>query len=66
MNDKKENIVNFIKMFLLFFMMINGFFITYSFVWFYVGLPLTNWTIALLYVIAALTEYGYYRWIREG
>lgn len=66
MNNKKENIANFIKLFLLVYMMVNGFFITYSFVWAAFGLPITKWALALLYALAGLSEYGYYRWIREG
>ena len=65
MTDKKETIVNFIKIVLLLTMMTNGFFLTYALIWFAVGLPQTNWAILILYVLAGLTEYGYYRLLRE-
>ena len=42
-NELKENIVGIIKLFLLFFMMINGFFITYAFIWFLVGSLTLRW-----------------------
>lgn len=62
-DEIKENIGNICKLFLLFFMMTEGFWISYCFVWYWVGLPLTNWALWLLLGIAALSEYGYYRWI---
>ena len=63
--SNKETITNCIKLALLFFTMIQGFFLTYALIWFVVGLPQTDWSIILLYVIACLSEYGYYRWIRS-
>ncbi len=61
----KEKIVNIIKLFLLVFIMIQGFFISYAFVWFAVGLPQENWALWLLYALAALSECGYIKWIKE-
>ena len=63
--SNKETIMICIKLTLLFFTMIQGFFLTYALIWFVVGLPLTDWSIALLYVIACLSEYGFYRRIRS-
>ena len=65
MSDKKEYIVNIIKLVLLIFMMVNGFFMSYAFIWFAVGLPQTNWAIGILYALACISEYGYYRWLAE-
>ena len=64
MSDKKENILDAIKAFLLLFMMVQGFFFTYALIWYGIGLPQTKWALGLLYAIALLTEYGYYRWLR--
>lgn len=61
----KDNIINFLKVFLLVFSMTMGFYLIYAYIWFIVGLPLTNWAMWLLSAVAGLTEYGYYRWIRE-
>ena len=66
MNSKKKKIVNVIQMFLLVLMMLQGFFITYAVIWHEIGLPLTDWSFWLLYALACLSEYGYYRWIRGG
>jgi hypothetical protein len=63
--SNKETIMICIKLALLFFTMIQGFFLTYGLIWFVVGLPQTNWAICLLYVTACLSEYGFYRWIRS-
>jgi hypothetical protein len=62
MNDK---IIDFIKFFLLLFTMVMGFFFIYAFVWFAIGLPITQWTTVLLIALAMLSVYGYYRWIEE-
>lgn len=62
----KEKIANGIKFFLFTFMMINGFFFTYMFTWFAVGLPQENWAVWLTWVLALLSEYGYVKWITEG
>lgn len=65
MSNKKENISNFIKVFLLVFMMMMGFWISYCFVCHFVGLPLTNWTLWICFALAVASECGYYRWLRE-
>ena len=44
-------------------MMAIGFLAVYSMIWIRVGLPVTWWSALLLACLAALTEYGYYRWI---
>ena len=62
----KDKVINFFKFFLLIFVMTMGFFMIYALAWFVIGLPQTDWAIALLFAIAGLSEYGYYRWIREG
>lgn len=64
-NKLKEKIIAFIKVFLIISMMISGFWISYCFIWYLVGLPITNWSLITLYALACLTEYGYYRWVRE-
>ena len=61
----KDNIINFLKVFLLVISMTMGFYLIYVYIWFIVGLPLTNWALWLLVAVACLTEYGYYKWIRE-
>lgn len=62
----KENIINALKIWVLLLAVIMGFWTIYAFVWYTVGLPLTNWAVWLLLAVAGLTEYGYYRWISEG
>lgn len=61
----RDNIINFLKLFVLLFSMTMGFYLIYAFIWFIVGLPLTNLALWLLLAVAGLTEYGYYRWVRE-
>ena len=65
MKDKFAARINWLKVFILLFAMTMGFFLAYAFIWHIVGLPLTDWALWLLLAIAGLTEYGYYRWIRE-
>ena len=61
----REKIDNFMRLFVLLSTMIMGFFFVYAVIWFAVGLPQTNWALALLMALAVLSEYGYYLWIRE-
>lgn len=60
----KDKIVDFLKVFLLMFSMVMGFFFIYAFAWFALDLPVTQWAMLLLLALALLSEYGYYRWIR--
>lgn len=55
----KEKIVNVVKLFLLIFMMTNGFFLTYCFLWYTLGLDITTWAMWVLYALAGLSEFGY-------
>lgn len=66
MKEKITALLNWLKVFVLLFSMTMGFYFIYAFIWYIVGLPLTNWALWLLVGIAGLTEYGYYRWIREA
>lgn len=59
----KEKILNGCMLFLLLFMMVQGFFFTYAIIWYCIGLPLTTWSFWLLYTLSGITEYGYYRWL---
>lgn len=66
MNNKKKNILNAIKLLIILTMMTQGFFFTYTLVWSAVGLTFTNWVPWLLYAIACLTEYGFFKWVERG
>ena len=61
----KRKIVNYLKVFCLFFFMIWGIcFILLALLQF-MGMPLTDGLIMLVIVISHLLEYGYYLWIKE-
>ena len=62
----KGRIIGWVKFILLVLSMTLGFWISYAFVWYAVGLPLKDWALWMLLAIAGLTEYGYCRWINEG
>ena len=61
----RDNIINGLKLSVLLLAMTTGFWFIYVFVWYAVGLPLTNLALWLILAVAGLTEYGYFRWIRE-
>lgn len=61
----KEQIIGWLKVCILITAMSMGFYLGYCFIWYAIGLPLTNWAMGILVGLAALTEYGYYLWIRE-
>lgn len=65
MREKITRLLDWLKVFVLLFAMTMGFYLIYTFAWYIVGLPLTNWALWLLLAMAGLTEYGYCRWIRE-
>ena len=58
----KENVYNLLQVLVFLVAMIMGFWLIFMYVWYAVGLPLTNWSMWLLLAIAGLTEYGYFRW----
>jgi hypothetical protein len=58
-----ETLLEILKVALLFAMMTLGFFISFAFVLFALGVTLTNFVLALLFVAACLSELGYIRWI---
>ena len=62
----KNKIIFFLKLFVLIFPMVQGFFYTFALAWFAVGLQLTAWVIIALYALACLAVYGVYRWLSEG
>lgn len=59
----KEKIMDAIKFCLLTYMMTNGFFLMYAFVWQMFGLNLTDLTMFILYGVAILSEFGYVKWV---
>jgi hypothetical protein len=61
----KENAPDFIKFFLLDFVMTVGFWFIYLWIWCWVGLPLTTWAICLVAFLAGITQYLYYRWLSK-
>ena len=60
-----KNILAWIKVFLLFYMMTFGFWINYAIVWAAFGLPLETWSLLVLLVPAGLSMYGYFKWLQE-
>jgi hypothetical protein len=61
----KCNINNILKIFVLVATMTFGFFFIYAFVWFAFDLPITNWAMFLLTILAVISMFGYYYWVRE-
>lgn len=59
-----DDVAEYIKIFLLFFMMTLGFVLAYMCIWIALGWPQTTWAICVICAAAGLTEYGYYRWIK--
>lgn len=41
----------------------NGFFFSYSFIWFRFNLPATWWAMLILSLLALASLYGLYKWI---
>lgn len=56
---------NILKVAILLIMMTLGFFLTYALIWCAMGGSVTNWMMVTCGALAALTEYGYCRWLQE-
>jgi hypothetical protein len=63
LKDYITNVAAWLKVILLFLVMAIGFLAIYWTIWMLIGWPLELWSIILLVCFAALTEYGYYKWI---
>ena len=59
----KDKIVNAIKFWLLTWMMFAGFWISYVFIWYALGLPIVNWALWILIALAFVSELLYLKWI---
>ena len=63
-NEFKEKADKLIKSVLTLFMMTMGFFISYAFVWDFLGFSMTKNAIILLFITALISEYRYYKWMK--
>lgn len=63
MSDKKRKIVDAVKVFVGLFMMSIGFWMSYVFIWFAVGLPLTDWTSWICLALGLLSHRVYMWWL---
>ena len=59
----KDKIINGLKFFLLTFMMIMGFYLTYGLIWSLIGLQLTEWVLAGMAVLSMISEGLYIKWV---
>ena len=64
MRDKIAYILDCVKTALFIFMMTAGFWFTYAFIWYAMGLPQEDWALLVCFVLAALSDYGYITWLR--
>ena len=63
-NEYKEKADKFIKSVVTLFMMTLGFFISYAFLWDFLGFSITKNAIILLFITACFSEYRYYKWMK--
>lgn len=59
----KDKIINGLKFFLLTFMMIMGFYFTYSLIWSLIGLQLTEWVLVGMAALSMISEGLYIKWV---
>lgn len=59
----KDKIINWLKLGLLIFTMVSGFYFIFAGIWYTVGLPLTDWALFLMAVLAGLAEWAYIKWV---
>lgn len=61
-----NNIGNYVKVFMLIFFMTMGFFLVYGIIWKMLKLPLNDWAVTILAVLAIISETAYIWWLRRG
>ena len=61
-----KNIGNYVKLFMLMYFMIMGFFLVYGIIWKMLKLPLNDWAVTVLAVLAIISEIAYIWWLRRG
>lgn len=61
----KDKIINGVKFFLLTFMMIMGFYFTYSLIWYSIDLQLTQLVLVIITVVSMISEALYIKWVSE-
>lgn len=64
-SKRKDRIVNAIKFYLLTWMMSMGFWISYVFIWYALGLPIVNWGMWILLALAFASEWLYIKWLQN-
>jgi hypothetical protein len=61
----KRKILNYLKVFCLFFFMIMGIFFILAELLYQAGMPLEDEWLLLVLFASCLIEYGYYLWVKE-
>ena len=61
----KRKILGFLQLFSLFFFMTTGIFFILAGLLHWMGMPLTDEWLLLVWFAACLIEYGYYLWVKE-
>lgn len=62
----KEEVKMFVQLLLMVYMVFEGFFYTYSFVWIQVGLPYAWWALLTTSILGALSTFGLFMWIARN
>jgi hypothetical protein len=59
----KEDIIGGVQFFITLYTMVVGFWHTYLWIWYKLGLPLEWWSICGAMLLALLSMFGFYRWV---
>ena len=59
----KDKIINGLKLFLLIFIMVMGFYFTYGLILSLIGLQLTEWVIMGILALSMISEVLYIKWV---
>jgi hypothetical protein len=62
----KEEVKGGIQFFLLCYLCVMGFYITYSLVWVKIGFPIEGWSLLTCMVLAILSTGGYIHWVANN
>lgn len=62
----KDEITHGVQVFIILEMMVNGFWLSYMWIWFKFDLPIEWWSIAITLGLAVLSMFGVWRWVANS
>ena len=62
----KKDIIDGIQVFITLYTMVVGFWHTYLWIWYKCGLPVEVWSLGITMLLAILSEFCFYQWVKKS